>query len=124
MRAGVAVATYNCHAGLGIAEFRADHVDNALLGGIDVEQGDAELVAILLQGFNLLGCDGIKNRSSPWFGRDITGMVFINHPTWTRADLPFGGVENVGLWARARRLRYSGVRQQELINVVPIDAPA
>ena len=25
-----------------------------------------------------------------------TGMVLINHPTWTRADLPFGGVKMSG----------------------------
>jgi succinate-semialdehyde dehydrogenase/glutarate-semialdehyde dehydrogenase len=22
-----------------------------------------------------------------------SGMVFINHPTWTQADLPFGGTK-------------------------------
>ena len=25
-----------------------------------------------------------------------TGMVFINHPTWTQADLPFGGTKGSG----------------------------
>lgn len=25
-----------------------------------------------------------------------TGMMFINHPTWTTADLPFGGIKNSG----------------------------
>jgi succinate-semialdehyde dehydrogenase/glutarate-semialdehyde dehydrogenase len=23
-----------------------------------------------------------------------TGMVFVNHPTWTAPDLPFGGIKN------------------------------
>jgi succinate-semialdehyde dehydrogenase/glutarate-semialdehyde dehydrogenase len=25
-----------------------------------------------------------------------SGMVFINHPTWTQADLPFGGTKGSG----------------------------
>ncbi|MDJ0468258.1 MULTISPECIES: aldehyde dehydrogenase family protein [Nocardiaceae] len=25
-----------------------------------------------------------------------TGMVFVNHPTWTRAELPFGGIKKSG----------------------------
>jgi len=25
-----------------------------------------------------------------------TGMVFINHPTWTQADQPFGGTKGSG----------------------------
>ncbi|MCY7298492.1 MAG: aldehyde dehydrogenase family protein [Ilumatobacteraceae bacterium] len=25
-----------------------------------------------------------------------SGMAFINHPTWTAADLPFGGIKTSG----------------------------
>lgn len=40
-----------------------------------------------------------------------TGMVFINHPTWTAADLPFGGINHSGY---GREL--SGLGIQEFVN--------
>ncbi|CCQ13549.1 Aldehyde Dehydrogenase [Rhodococcus sp. AW25M09] len=53
-----------------------------------------------------------------------TGMVFVNHPTWTRADLPFGGVKKSGY---GHELSSAGIQEfvnKKLINTVPIDAPA
>lgn len=53
-----------------------------------------------------------------------TGMVFVNHPTWTRADLPFGGVKKSGY---GHELSSAGIGEfinRKLINTVPIDAPA
>jgi succinate-semialdehyde dehydrogenase/glutarate-semialdehyde dehydrogenase len=53
-----------------------------------------------------------------------TGMVFVNHPTWTKADLPFGGVKLSGF---GHELANAGIQEfvnKKLINVVPIDAPA
>ena len=41
-----------------------------------------------------------------------TGMVFVNHPTWTKADLPFGGVKNSG-YGHELPHRHPGVHQQE-----------
>jgi succinate-semialdehyde dehydrogenase/glutarate-semialdehyde dehydrogenase len=40
-----------------------------------------------------------------------TGMVFINHPTWTQADLPFGGTNRSDF---GRELSALGV--QEFVN--------
>lgn len=52
-----------------------------------------------------------------------TGMVYINHPTMVKADLPFGGVARSGY---GRELIGLGIKEfvnHKLIDVVDIDAP-
>lgn len=52
-----------------------------------------------------------------------TGMVFVNHPTMVKADLPFGGVRRSGY---GRELLGLGIKEfvnHKLIDVVDIDAP-
>ncbi|MBO9100657.1 MULTISPECIES: NAD-dependent succinate-semialdehyde dehydrogenase [unclassified Rhizobium] len=52
-----------------------------------------------------------------------TGMVFVNHPTMVKADLPFGGVRRSGY---GRELLDLGIKEfvnHKLINIVDIDAP-
>lgn len=53
-----------------------------------------------------------------------TGMVYVNHPTWTTPDLPFGGVKNSGY---GRELSSMGIQEfvnKKLVRVESIDAPA
>ncbi|MGH9809587.1 MAG: NAD-dependent succinate-semialdehyde dehydrogenase, partial [Terriglobia bacterium] len=51
-----------------------------------------------------------------------TGMVFVNHPTMVKADLPFGGIRRSGY---GRELLGLGIKEfvnHKLVDVVDIDA--
>ena len=71
VRAGVAVAADNGHARLRQSQFRADHVHDALLGGIHIEQRHAELFAVLLQGLNLPRRNGIGDGRAARLGGNV-----------------------------------------------------
>lgn len=61
-----------------------------------------------------LGCSIFSNdieRAKNIANQIEAGMVFINHPTWTSADLPFGGTKNSGY---GRELSELGI--QEFVN--------
>lgn len=53
-----------------------------------------------------------------------TGMVFINHPTWTAADLPFGGIKQSGYGRELSSLGIQEFVNKKLIRVADIHAPA
>jgi succinate-semialdehyde dehydrogenase/glutarate-semialdehyde dehydrogenase len=53
-----------------------------------------------------------------------SGMVFVNHPTWTAPELPFGGIKNSGYGRELSSLGIQEFVNKKLICVVPIGAPA
>lgn len=55
--------------------------------------------------------------------RISTGMVFVNHPTMVKADLPFGGVRRSGYGRELFGLGLKEFVNHKLIDVVDIDAP-
>jgi len=99
----------------------------ALTGSEDkstMELGGADAFVVL--------ADADLDKTAKWavFGRHgaevarriSTGMVFVNHPTMAKADLPFGGIRNSGY---GRELLGLGIKEfinHKLIDVVDIDA--
>jgi succinate-semialdehyde dehydrogenase/glutarate-semialdehyde dehydrogenase len=51
-----------------------------------------------------------------------TGMVFINQPTWTSPDLPFGGIKNSGYGRELSSLGIQEFVNKKLVRIASIDA--
>jgi succinate-semialdehyde dehydrogenase / glutarate-semialdehyde dehydrogenase len=51
------------------------------------------------------------------------GMVFINHPTWTEADLPFGGTKNSGYGRELSELGIQEFVNRKLIRISELSDP-
>lgn len=52
-----------------------------------------------------------------------TGMVYINHPTWTQADLPFGGTKGSGYGQELSELGVDEFAIKKLIRVSSLSDP-
>ncbi len=51
------------------------------------------------------------------------GMVFVNQPAWTGAEVPFGGVKNSGFGRELSELGFAEFVNKKLINVAPVGSP-
>ena len=52
-----------------------------------------------------------------------SGMVFINHPTWTQADLPFGGTKGSGYGREMAELGLDEFVNKKLIRISELSDP-
>jgi succinate-semialdehyde dehydrogenase/glutarate-semialdehyde dehydrogenase len=52
-----------------------------------------------------------------------SGMVWINHPTRSRPELPFGGIKRSGYGRELSELGMYEFANRKLIGSVPPDAP-
>jgi succinate-semialdehyde dehydrogenase/glutarate-semialdehyde dehydrogenase len=90
-------------------------------------KNESEAVALANDSeFGLGGCVFTQDvaRGKRVASRIDTGMMFVNHPTWTTPDLPFGGIKNSGY---GRELSSMGIQEfvnKKLIRVASIDAAA
>ncbi|WP_029686692.1 NAD-dependent succinate-semialdehyde dehydrogenase [Tatumella saanichensis] len=74
------------------------------------------------------GLGGSVFTSNPQYGYQLakkitTGMVYVNHPTMVKADLPFGGVKRSGYGRELLGLGLKEFVNHKLIDIVDIDAP-
>jgi succinate-semialdehyde dehydrogenase / glutarate-semialdehyde dehydrogenase len=53
-----------------------------------------------------------------------TGMMFINHPTWTTPDLPFGGIKNSGYGRELSSLGIQEFVNKKLVRTASVNDPA
>lgn len=52
-----------------------------------------------------------------------SGMVFVNNPTWTAPELPFGGVKNSGYGRELSELGFGEFVNRKLVSVSPAGSP-
>ncbi|MFD1557503.1 NAD-dependent succinate-semialdehyde dehydrogenase [Paraburkholderia silviterrae] len=53
-----------------------------------------------------------------------SGMAFVNHPTWTAPNLPFGGVKNSGYGRELSEIGFGEFVNRRLVSISPAGSPA
>ena len=89
---------------------------------------DTEDAAIKLANATPFGLGGSVFMGDLERGRRVasridSGMVFVNHPTWTAPELPFGGVKNSGYGRELSELGFGEFVNRRLVSVSPVGAP-
>ncbi len=87
-----------------------------------------EQAAIILANDSCFGLGGSVFTKDEERGKHVaeqidTGMVFINHPTWTQADLPFGGTKRSGFGRELSALGIEEFVNKKLIRTSNINDP-
>jgi succinate-semialdehyde dehydrogenase / glutarate-semialdehyde dehydrogenase len=87
-----------------------------------------EAAAILLANDSPFGLGGCVFTQDIERGKRIarqidTGMMFINHPTWTQADLPFGGTKGSGYGRELSELGITEFVNKKLIRISELSDP-
>lgn len=90
-------------------------------------KAEDEADAVAIANDSPFGLGGSVFTSNPEHGAEVaakisTGMVFVNHPTMVKADLPFGGVRRSGYGRELLGLGLKEFVNHKLIDVVDIDA--
>lgn len=63
------------------------------------------------------------DRGSKLARRIESGMVFVNNPTWTAPELPFGGIKNSGYGRELSELGFGEFVNRKLISVSAVGSP-
>jgi len=89
---------------------------------------DTEEQAIELANATPFGLGGSVSTGNLDHGRRVaerieSGMVFVNHPTWTAPELPFGGFKNSGYGRELSELGFGKFVNRRLLSVSPVGAP-
>ena len=87
---------------------------------------EAEAIAIANDSDYGLGCSIFTQdiKRGEYIASKIdAGMVFINHPTWTQADLPFGGTKNSGYGRELSELGIHEFVNKKLIRISGLSDP-
>ena len=89
---------------------------------------ESEAAAIRLANATPFGLGGSVFTADLERGRRVadqieSGMVFVNHPTWTAPQLPFGGVKNSGYGRELSELGFGEFVNRKLVSISPVGAP-
>ncbi len=89
---------------------------------------DSEEEAITLANATSFGLGGSVFTADLEHGRRLadqidSGMVFVNNPTWTAPELPFGGVKNSGYGRELSELGFGEFVNRKLVSVSPAGSP-
>jgi succinate-semialdehyde dehydrogenase / glutarate-semialdehyde dehydrogenase len=89
---------------------------------------DSEEEAITVANATPFGLGGSVFTADLERGREVarhieSGMVFVNHPTWTSPELPFGGIKNSGYGRELSELGFGEFVNRRLVDVSPVGSP-